>query len=70
MRIISKCHFLGEEVLLNSVMDIHRSTAEGEADQNWMAADVKGGAVKIFHFPEVINESPLNGRIIKTRIRI
>ena len=43
-------------------MEIHCRTAvgradqEGGADQNWMAADVRGGAVKIFHFVEVINE--------------
>ena len=37
-------------------MDIHCSTAEGGADQNWMAVDVRGGAVEILHFAEVINE--------------
>ena len=53
---LSKYHFLGEGVLLNSVMDIHCSTAEGGADQNQMAVDVRGGAVKSFHFAEVISE--------------
>ena len=70
MRNISKYHFLGEGVLLNSILDIHYSTAEGGADQNWMAVDVKGGAVKNFHFAEVINELTLNGRNIETRVRI
>ena len=55
MRNISKYHFSGEGVLLNSVMDIHCIT-EGEPDQNRMAADVKGRAVKIFYFSEVIKE--------------
>ena len=53
---LSKYHFSGEGVLLNSVMDIHCSTAEGGADQNRMAVDVRGGAVKSFHFAEVISE--------------
>ena len=48
--------FSGEEVLLNSLSDIHCITAEGGADQNRMAVDVRGGAVRIFHFAEVINE--------------
>ena len=48
--------FLGGGVLLNSIMDIHCSIAEGRADQNWMALDVKGEGVQIFHFAEVINE--------------
>ena len=56
MRNISKHHFSGERVLLNLVLDIHCSTAEGEPDQNWMAVYVKEEAVKIFHFGEVINE--------------
>ena len=43
MRNISKYHFLGERVLLNSIMDIHYSTAEGGADQNRMAVHVRGG---------------------------
>ena len=42
---ISKCHFLGEG---EAVMDIPCSTAEGEADQNWMAVDVRRGALKLF----------------------
>ena len=42
MRNISKHHFSGEGVLLNLVLDIHCSTAEGEPDQNWMAVYVKG----------------------------
>ena len=53
---LSKYHFSGVGVLLNSVMDIHCSTAEGGADQNQMAVDVRGEAVKSFHFAEVISE--------------
>ena len=53
---LSKYHFSSEGVLLNSVMDIHCSTSEGGEDQNWMAVDVRGGAVKSFHFAEVISE--------------
>ena len=53
MRNISKHRFSGGAVLLNSIMDIHCSTAVGEADQNRMAVDVRRGAVKIFHFAEV-----------------
>ena len=34
----------------------HYNTAEGGADQNQMVLDVREGAVKIFHFAEVINE--------------
>ena len=45
MRNMSKYHFSGERVLLNSIMDIHYSAAEGGADQNWMAVHVRGGAV-------------------------
>ena len=45
MKNISKCHFLGEG---EAVMDIPCSTAEGEADQNWMAVDVRRGALKLF----------------------
>ena len=48
--------FSDEVVLLNSIMDIQCSTADGGADQNQMAVDVRGGAVKFFHFAEVINE--------------
>ena len=70
MRNISKYHFSGEGVLLNSIMDIHCSTAEGGVDQNWMAVDVRGGEVKIFHFAELINEWPLNGRIMQTHVQI
>ena len=44
MRNISK-HFSGRGVLLNSIMDIHCSKAEGGVDQNCMA-----------HFAEVLNE--------------
>ena len=51
--------FSGEGFLLNSMMGIHCSTAERGAEQNRMAVDVRGGAVKIFHFAEVINEWPL-----------
>ena len=53
---ISKHCFSGGGVLLNSIMDIHCCTAEGGADQNRMVVDVRGGAVKNFHFAEVINE--------------
>ena len=35
---------------------IHCSTTEGGADQNRMAVDVRGAAVKTFDFAEVINE--------------
>ena len=35
---------------------IHCSTTEGGADQNRMAVDVRGAAVKTFHFAEVINK--------------
>ena len=40
MRNISKHNFLDEVVLLNSIIDIHCSTAEEGAGQNWMAVDV------------------------------
>ena len=56
MRNISKHHFSGGKVLLNSIKDIHCSTAEGGADQNGMAVDAGRGAVKIFHFAKDINE--------------
>ena len=56
MRNISKHHFSGGGVLLNSILDIHCSTAEGGADKNRMAVDVRGGVVKIFHYAEIINE--------------
>ena len=46
VRNISKYHFLGEGVLLNSIMDIHCSTAE---NQHRMAVDVRRDAVKFFH---------------------
>ena len=65
-----KISFFGEGVLLNSIMDIHFSIAETGAGQHRMAADVRGGTVKMFHFAVVINELPLNGRIIETRVRI
>ena len=39
-----------------SVGGTHYNTAEGGADQNRMVLDVREGAVKIFHFAEVINE--------------
>ena len=55
MRNISK-HFSGRGVLLNSIMDIHCSKAEGGVDQNCMAVDAKGGAFRSFHFAEVLNE--------------
>ena len=56
MRNISKYHFLGRGVLLNSIIDIHYSKAEGGADQNCMAVDIKGEAFKSFDFAKVINE--------------
>ena len=48
-----KISFSGEGVLLNSIMDIHGSTEERGTDKNPMAVDVRGGAVKIFHFAEL-----------------
>ena len=47
----------------------HYNTAEGGADQNQMVLDVREGAVKIFHFAEFINEWPLKGRIMETRVK-
>ena len=70
MRNISKYHFSGEEVLLISIIDIHCSAPEGGTDQNWLAVDARGRVVKTFHFAKVINEWPLNGRIIQTRVHI
>ena len=55
---ISKHHFSGGGFILNSIMDIHCSTAEGGADKNRTAVDVRGGVVRILHFAEVINELP------------
>ena len=70
MRNISKYHFFwGEGVLLNSIMNIHCSTAEWGADQKRMAIDVRGGAVKLFHFSEIINEWLLNESITEIRVR-
>ena len=54
IRNIWKHHFWGGGIHLNSIMDIHCSTAEGGADQNRMVVNVMGGAIKIFHFVEVI----------------
>ena len=51
-------------------MDFYCCTAEGVADQDWMAVDVRGGAVKFFPFAEIIKELTLNGRIIETCVRI
>ena len=68
MRNISKHHFSGGGVLLNSIMDLHCSATEGGADQNQMTVDVRGGAVKVFHFAEVINKCSLNGRIAEIRV--
>ena len=48
MKNISKHHFLGWEVILNSIMDIHCTRAEGGTDQNRMNVDVRGAAVKNF----------------------
>ena len=45
MRNILKYRFSSQRVLLNSIMDIHYSTAEGGADQNQMAVHVRGGVV-------------------------
>ena len=56
MRNISKYDFSGERVLLNSVMNIHYSAAEGRADQNRMAVDVRGKTVGISNFAKVKNE--------------
>ena len=56
MRNISKHHFSGGKVLLNSIKDIHYNTAEGDADQTGVAVDAGRGAVKIFHFAKAINE--------------
>ena len=56
MRNISKYHFLSRGVLLNSVIDIHCSTAEGGTDQNCMTADIKREAFKSFDLAKVINE--------------
>ena len=56
LRSISEYHFSGERVLLNSIMGIHCSTAEGGADQNWMAVDMRGEAVKLLHLTEVMSE--------------
>ena len=71
MRNISKHHFSGGIVPQNSIMDTHFSTAERErdrererrerekrereADQNRMVVDVRKGAIKIFHFAEIVN---------------
>ena len=50
MRNISKHHFSGGGVLLNSIMDIHCSAEEGGADRYRMTVDVREWAVKSFHF--------------------
>ena len=55
MRNISK-HFSGGGVLLSSVMEIKCGTAVGGAYQYRMAVEMRGGAVKTFHFAEVISE--------------
>ena len=47
--------------------DIHCSERKGGVDQNRMAKDVKGGEVEIFDFADVINEWPLNERLVETR---
>ena len=67
---ISKHHFLRGAVSLSSIIYVHCSTVDGGADQIWIAVVVRGGVVKIFDFAEVINEWPLNGRIIETCVRI
>ena len=56
LRNISKLHFSGGRVILNSIMGIHYSTEKGGADQNRMTVDVRGWAFKTFHFAEIINE--------------
>ena len=43
MRNISKHHFPGGGVVLNSVMDIHSSKAEEGPDQNRMAVYMRDG---------------------------
>ena len=48
--------FSDEGVLLNSFVEIHCSAAEEGLDQNRMAVNVMGVAVKVFHFVEVTNE--------------
>ena len=68
MRNISKLHFSGGRVILNSVMDIHYSTEKGGADQNRMTVDVREWAFKTFYFVEIINEWSLNRRIIETHV--
>ena len=70
MRNILKYCFSDEGVLLDSIIDINCGTAEGRADQNWITVDVSGGTVKIFQFAKVMNEWPLNGKIIETGVRI
>ena len=55
MRNISKYHFLGRGVLLNSIIDIHCGTAEEGTDQNCMTVEIKGEAFKSFDFAKVIN---------------
>ena len=67
---ILKYCFSGEGVLLDSIIDIHCGTGEERADQNWITVDVSGGTVKIFQFAKVMNEWPLNGKIIETGVRI
>ena len=67
---ILKYCFSGEGVLLDSIIDIHCGTGEERADQNWITVDVSGGTVKIFQFAKVINEWPLNGKIIETGVSI
>ena len=48
MRNILKYHFSGQGVLLNSITDIHYSTAKGGADQSRMAVDMRGWWSKFF----------------------
>ena len=47
-RNISKHHFPGGGVLLSSIMDINCSAAQEGANQNQMAADVRGGNFRKF----------------------
>ena len=56
MRNILKHYFSGGGVLLSSIMDIKYGTAVEGAYQYRMAVEMRGGAVKTFHFAEVISE--------------
>ena len=49
MKLVNIVRFWAGGVPLNSVMNIHCSTAEGGADKNWMDVDMRSGTVEIFH---------------------